>query len=182
MTQLAEATRILYGQRRADEKPRNTLTHPDLPMPRMKVTLVSGPPGSGKSTYVAKRRSPQDVVIDLDDIKAEISGSEMHQSPDDRKLLKRALKERNRRLSQLAEADDDGACAWFICGSPKAADREHWRTALGADVVVLATPLDEIEDRLQADASRSGREEEMATWAGRWWSEYEPDDRDTVLS
>jgi hypothetical protein len=70
----------------------------DLPKPAMPVTIVTGSPGSGKTTYVAMNKGPEDEVIDLGEIHAELSGSAMHEpNPKD---LWRALEERNHRLAR----------------------------------------------------------------------------------
>lgn len=42
---------------------------------RARVILVMGPPGSGKSTYIASRRRPGDLVIDYDALQAAMGGA-----------------------------------------------------------------------------------------------------------
>src|SRR3990167_4665266 len=43
-----------------------------------KVVVVCGPPGSGKSTYVAEHRKPHDIAVDLDALMAAISGRDWY--------------------------------------------------------------------------------------------------------
>lgn len=46
-------------------------------------TVVCGPPGSGKSTYVNERRKPGDLVWDWDEVVRTMTGLPMHETPRD---------------------------------------------------------------------------------------------------
>lgn len=170
---------ILYGKS-PKPKTKSDLILPDIPRPRGRLVLVAGPPGSGKTTYVRSKKNRGDLVIDLDEIKSKLSGNPLHRSPDDPVLLRRALFTRNRMINKFALESAHGETAWLISGAPSASERRHWRERAGADVTVLETSMDELKSRIASDASRRGREEEMISWAQRWWSEYEPDDGEEV--
>ncbi|MCJ2010442.1 ATP-binding protein [Methylobacterium sp. J-092] len=45
---------------------------------RIPLTIVCGPPGSGKSTYIRERIEPRDILIDLDAIMSGLSGLPEH--------------------------------------------------------------------------------------------------------
>ena len=46
-------------------------------------TVVTGPPGSGKTTYVNARRKPGDLVWDWDYVAREMTGLPLHETPED---------------------------------------------------------------------------------------------------
>lgn len=123
-----------------------------LPQARCRVSVVCGPPGSGKSTYVEQHRGRGDTVIDLDMIKAELSGEDLYYAGDD--WVAFALRERNRQLAALAEARPEHV-AWLIVSGAGLAAREWWRRKLGAaELVLLDVPAAECRRRVLADARR----------------------------
>lgn len=146
-------------------------TYPFIPKPAIPVTIVCGPAGAGKSTYVEKNAGPNDVVIDLDVIRAELAGTEIHQPNEG--YIAAALDKRNDMLRSLA-TDTKHDRAWFIVSAPLKEDRELWARKLGADVVLLDTRLDECERRIRADTRRRGQEERMTALARQWWQQHTP--------
>lgn len=141
----------------------------DLSPSRIPLTMVCGPPGSGKSTFVRGAAAPSDIVIDLDAIMAEISGQPEHHA--DAQWLARALDERNERLRALASTRaEDHPRAWFIISVPDPNERAVWAQRLGAEVVVMATPVTECGRRILADPTRRGRTARMIDFAATWWA------------
>jgi hypothetical protein len=94
-----------------------------LPCPSCKVTLVCGPPASGKSTLVAERAAPHDLVVDLDEIRSQLTNSALYEATDDGLGL--ALAERNRRLADLSR-QPSWRHAWVIVSAPAEA-RRWWQ-------------------------------------------------------
>lgn len=162
---------------RAAESNGAAQTHPEwLGRSLVPVTLVCGPPGSGKSTLVDRRRSVGDLVIDLDQLAAMISGEPEHEWSSER-WLGPALRARNAVLGQLSRRAD-WPRAWFIVSEPFADRREWWSDRLGADgVIVLAVPRDECQRRLRAD----GRSAVAIDAAAKWWRAYEKSRVDTTV-
>lgn len=139
--------------------------------PSIPVTLVSGPPAAGKTTFIAQHRDADDIVIDLDVIKDEIGKDDVHA----------AMAERNKRLFALSEAER-GKC-WFIAMAPTRHERRHWAEALGADVIVLEVSADECLRRALADPKRQHRPAEF--WERiihGWWRRYVRSPDDQVLT
>ena len=132
---------------------------------RIPLTLISGPPGSGKSTYLRAHAGPNDVVIDLDAIQQELSGLPEHHTGG--KWVALALDERNRRLRALA-TDTEHDRAWFIIAAPVPQERRWWVETLGAELVLLRTPLDECIRRIKADPARTGHTDRMIAAARAW--------------
>jgi 5-methylcytosine-specific restriction protein A len=138
-----------------------------LPQPRCTVHLVCGPPASGKSTYVLQHQHPQDTVIDLDFIMAEISGRELYQAP--ASWLATAIRVRNKRLAGLAAAPRHSA-AWFIVGGASPAIRSWWSGKLNStEPVVMRTPLAMCIARIKADPRRALVEARQIAAAREWF-------------
>lgn len=116
-----------------------------MPKPAIPTTLVCGPPGSGKTTYVRERARAGDVVIDLDDIIQDLHGVHGHYYAGD---VASALWERNRRIAELVRKE--GGAAWIIMAAPSRSARTWWADKLGAKVVLLRTDERTCAQRLQA--------------------------------
>jgi hypothetical protein len=147
--------------------------------PAIRTTLVCGCPGSGKSTYVKKRRKKGDQIIDLDLIKSAISGIVGHIIEYEPGLLEQAIIERNRSLDALADATD--CKAWVVMGLPLRDDRLWWSAKLNAKVVVIETSLVDAASRILGDRRRLDARQLHIQWAQRWWNEYQPCKGDIVL-
>jgi shikimate kinase len=144
-------------------------TQPFIRKPAIPVTIVCGPAGSGKSTYVRNHAGSNDVVIDFDDIRSRLSGTGVHEQ--DSTWTKATLLERNRILRSLAD-DDQHDRAWFIVGAPEHEERELWKRKLSADVVLLDTPLDVCIQRINNDPSRVKHRLAMHRYARSWWQRH----------
>ncbi|MFA5130466.1 MAG: HNH endonuclease [Patescibacteria group bacterium] len=144
--------------------------------------IVCGPPGSGKSTHVKKRMHPGDIVIDLDDIKAELSGDPIYQSDD--KWIRPAINERNKRIMRLSEypSNPEDKTAWLIISLPKGDDREWWHEKLKAQsVTVLLKDEYECIRNIENDIRRLGHEGRFINAVKKWWREYTPSDIDEII-
>lgn len=134
---------------------------------RIPVVLVCGAPGSGKSTYVRNNSGPNDLKIDLDEIRCRLAGKAIHQAGPE--WTTQALDERNRILASLAD-DHRHQRAWFIVGSPTIEEQYWWSAQLGAErIEVMQTSKDECIRRIWADASRAGVQQQMVKWVERWF-------------
>jgi 5-methylcytosine-specific restriction protein A len=142
---------------------------PTVDTPCIPVTLVCGPPGAGKSTYVRTHAQPTDLVIDLDVIASELSGLSIHASKP--QWIVQALDARNAILRSLA-TDTTHTAAWFVIAAPRKADRDAWARMLNATIVLLDVPLDECIRRMACDPSRKDELERMADLALGWWETF----------
>ena len=146
------------------------------------LTIVCGPPASGKSSYVKARSKPEDVVIDLDliaggrhSLPASIRGGA--------KVLGEHLKTRNYMLDSLHAMKRKGVRAWFIVGAPDAGERDNWASDLGASAVVLMlVPMAVCFRRIVADPAREHTREHMAEAVASWFSRYTPRAADKVVA
>ena len=117
-----------------------------------RLTIVFGPPGSGKSYYIKQHSQPSDVVIDLDEIKAELSGKPIYQAGDE--WVGPAIRERNRLLGELCKLKP-AQRVWFITTGKGYIRRQWWVDKLKpTEVVLMDTPIDVCERRINADGRR----------------------------
>lgn len=139
----------------------------DLRPSRIPLTIVCGPPGSGKSTYVRQHAGPRDRVICFDTIMSRITGKGPHDQ--ERRYLGKVLDTRNAMLRALA-TDTEHERAWFILQGHDPAERRLWAGRLGGELLVLSTPLAECIRRINADPDRpEERREVMIRNAWAWW-------------
>nr|BDD47921.1 HNH nuclease [Campylobacterota bacterium] len=152
-----------------------------MPTPLIPVTIVCGPPGSGKTTYCEKNMSDNDLIVDLDYIRVEIIGRDMYQW-DSTEQLDAALLKRNYMLANLAKRGIEHRHAWLILSAPKKETREWWADRLKAKVIVLDTTMRECANRIKADYRRKGKEEYFINLARSWFSDYTKSTIDIGLS
>ncbi len=145
--------------------------------PLIPVTVVCGPPGSGKTSWVAARAQASDLVLDLDEIQARLSGLGWYGYGEE--WIQPALAERNRRLGALANPSNYTRC-WLIVGAPTWSERRKWKDMLGADVVVLEVDEDECLSRIGRDTRRpKGKHWEPAVRS--WWQRHSSGRDETVV-
>lgn len=139
------------------------------------VHLVAGPPAGGKSTYVARRRAPGSLVVDLDAIAAALGSPGTHDHPAD--LVPFALDAYDAVVSRLGSARHRLAEAWVIRCAPTAGERAELARRLGArTVTVVAPPADVTLSRAVA----SGRPPHYPELIENWYSRWSPAPFDTL--
>ena len=129
----------------------------------MTVHLVCGPPGAGKTTHVAQHAGPDDVVIDLDEIRRTVG-------PGQASMWRMA--------AERAAAEHKDSDVWVIRTLADPTQRADAAARLRAeDVQVLATPAALAKDRVLA---RDGTDDAHAP-IDAWWETYQPRDGETVI-
>lgn len=129
------------------------------------LTVVFGPPGSGKTTWVEERARASDLVIDVDRIVSRISGSPMYQGTED--WMESALRVRNTMLSALSR--NPRRC-YFITTGPTKARRDWWAKKLQPTTVVILNPGEkECINRVEADERRPKEAASRAVAGIREW-------------
>lgn len=131
------------------------------------LTIVYGPPASGKSTYVSDRAVAHDLVIDLDVIISDLSRMPIYHAPDS--WLRRAVYFRNRMLASLSTTNKGKA--WFVTSGQGVADRRWWESKLEPrKSVTLCVPQHECIERIKADERRPGHVKDRHIDAVKiWW-------------
>lgn len=132
----------------------------------MPVSLVAGPPGAGKSTYVAAQKGPRDLVIDLDQYLVRLGGRPWDT---DKARVRAAFGLRDADLMRLCEAV--APRAWVVMVASDPGERAAWLRALGgrAAWTIIAPPRDEVVVQIMADPARVGRRVQMIAEADKWY-------------
>lgn len=113
------------------------------------LTVITGPPCSGKTTYVRQHSLPGDIVIDFDAI-AQAFGSPVTHGHGDLHW-KMAVETRDTAITTaVGLATGTSARAWIIDSRP-APSRRTWYARHGARIVDLTAPAAELHRRADAD-------------------------------
>jgi broad-specificity NMP kinase len=139
------------------------------------VTLVTGSPCAGKTTYVQQHAGPDDTVLDMDAIAVDLGS--------DRDWRHRQVKvdraNRRMRTGIWAVATSTTGTSWVIRCVADGHQRQHLAAKLKADqVLVLKPDLDVVLDRA------SHRPDPIATQrlVRDWYTRYTPADCDTLIA
>jgi 5-methylcytosine-specific restriction endonuclease McrA len=143
------------------------------------LTIVCGPPASGKTHYVRERASVADQLIDLDYIVADMLGRSVKHNWDRDRWLDMALRKRNAMLGELSKQPAWPA-AWLIVSEPKAEHRAWWLQTMRPKVIIV---IEADEQACMMHAARDADRDQHHTMlmVRRWWSDYTPRSGDQVV-
>lgn len=134
---------------------------------RPELTVVAGPPCAGKTTYVRQHRAPTDLVLDLDDLAASLTGGDGYNQ---QKLAQPfAVTARNAVLDHYLTRPGNASHLWLIRSAPRLQERHEYDWA-GAAIVLLMPEMSTLLSRARA--------ERPPVWAGYihdWFRTYEPE-------
>lgn len=126
------ATSVKYG-----------VAHPEWLKPSaIPLTIVCGPPASGKSTYCKENALRGDIIIDLDDIRFKLIGV---RHAENCTIVPQLLWHRNEQLSSLQNAKMGNA--YFIVSAPTQAERNWWQGKLGGRIHLIDPGIKECKRR-----------------------------------
>ena len=126
-------------------------THPNwLRRSNIPLTIICGPPCSGKTTYVNQHKAAGDIIIDLDAICMKLQPGYQHWSSarndeSRTRLTGRAIRIRNIMLARLPHAK--AGRGWFIVSAPSQEERDWWQAKLGGELVLLNPGIEECKRR-----------------------------------
>lgn len=144
------------------------------------LTIVCGPPASGKNHYVRQHAGSADLVIDLDLIVADLSGEPFKHYWDRSRWLDMGLRKRNALLGQLSKQPQWPA-AWMVMTEPSAQRRQWWADTMKPKAIVVI----EADERVcMAHAAHDADRDRHHTMlqVRRWWSEYTRRSDDQVVA
>ncbi len=151
------------------------------------LTVVCGPPGSGKSAYVRKRARRGERIICFDQIATRLFGRRGQQRAHSvltRDQLGAVLRVRNQLLADLMveSAAHQWPRAWLIVSEPLAEHRQWWADVVGADVVVMLTKEAECTRRIKVDAAGGdARSPNIGKVLTGWFAQYQPREGDHIV-
>lgn len=136
----------------------------------IRVYIVWGSPGSGKTTYVKNNMDKGDMVVDLDLIKQSISMASKTNATDN--LLNTALSIQEH-LYNLIEYREVIRCnnIWVVAGLPNAIDREYLKNRLRAELIQIKATKEECIDRAMKDDEREDKELQMRI-IDKWFANF----------
>lgn len=143
------------------------------------LTIVCGPPASGKNWYVKQRATLDDQIIDLDQIVCSISDKPFTHQWDRELWLDMAIRGRNAMLGNLSKRRSFSA-AWLILSEPRAQHRQWWADKLQPKAIVVVV-ADEATCMSHAVMDADRDMHHTALQVRRWWSEYKPRPGDQVV-
>jgi hypothetical protein len=110
------------------------------------LTVVTGPPCAGKSTYVQRNFRDGDVVIDLDVIASALSGANLNAHDHPRHVRSVAVAATSAAIERALRFGRTPIRVWVIQCSPSETQRRGYRRA-GARIMCLNPGLEVCLDR-----------------------------------
>ena len=136
------------------------------------VIVVSGAPGSGKSTYVRENKTDQSIVVDLDSICDAIQGG-TNAHKDHSTVLNTGLQIRELLYREIEEKNDEWDKAFIIAASPDRNKVEKLIRRFNAKEVKMKATREQCISQIRKDASRKGREDVYIRLANEWYDKME---------
>jgi predicted kinase len=119
------------------------------------MILVAGPPCGGKTHYVAEHRSPNENVLDFDDIVEDLGKPRYEAGPD---IIRQA---RVIWTASLPRAD------WVIWTAPTRQERGRFRSQFGARVIVVMASMQVCLERAETERP-STWQKHIREWFSAW--------------
>lgn len=143
------------------------------------LTIICGPPASGKNWYVKQHAGPDDQIIDLDQIACAVSNKPFSHCWDRSLWLDMAMRGRNAMLGALSKQRSFSA-AWLILSEPNAQHRQWWADKLQPKAVVVIV-ADQATCVANAAKETDRDQHHTALQVKRWWAEYKPRHGDKLI-
>ena len=144
------------------------------------ATIVCGPPGSGKTTYVNEKVRSGDLILDVDAIYAAVAGEPWYSKPAG--LLPVVLAVRDAILEQIRMGNDDIRHAWVISSEADPNKRaELLQQCGGGQIVVLEVSGGECLRRIAADPRRGRHADLWKPLIDKWWAGYWQGQNETIV-
>lgn len=145
----------------------------------MQAVVIAGPPLLGKTTLSTSQAAMRGgVVLDWDDTWTEVTDRARHDVDDgDRAAITAVEQEFQRRIGLALASRQD---VWLIRTAPTRSQRAMLRRLYSATTVVLAVPERVCLDRLALSGRPDLATARIRAAVRRWWSAYEPSDRDDL--
>lgn len=125
------------------------------------LTVVTGPPCAGKSSYIRARASSGDIIIDFDELAGAFGSDHSHDHP--AAVVRVAQAAWNAALSAAITCHTRGTTVWVIDARPSPGRWERY-TRAGAVYVHLTADRAELERRAVASGRSPATLRRIANW------------------
>jgi broad-specificity NMP kinase len=127
------------------------------------LTVVTGPPCSGKTTYVQQHALPGDIIIDFDHLAQALGSPVTHEH--DTQYRRVAAEARHAAIGEAIACHHEGCRVWVVDASPGEGWLRQYRAAHARIVTLTADPA-ELHRRAQ------GRTQAAHTRIDHWLGEH----------
>ena len=131
--------------------------------------IITGPPGSGKTTWVHEQMQQGEIILDLDAIKCALLGNdEFHGQAAD--LVPMLTVVRDAVYRAVAEKKNPGRC-YIITTQTDQSVLKQWQVYLNAELKVMDTPKDVCIQRVHDDPTRPNKQvflDLIEEWFDSW--------------
>jgi len=127
------------------------------------LTVITGPPCAGKSTYIAEHRTERDVIIDLDALAYALGYPTPQIDWDIEHPARNAARAARRDLIDQAIAGTYCTDVWIVDSRPHQVTRKIYQRA-GAHIVQLDPGPDECHRRAYLDQRSASTHEHIDRW------------------
>lgn len=134
------------------------------------VIVVYGPPMSGKADFVRQNMNRGDIIIDMDQLYAAVSGLPYYDKPDN--LFANVVGIHNHLVDNIKTRHGKWNNAWIIGGYADRYKRERMVNDLDAELVFLDVSKEECIQRLEQDEDRQYRQDEWRGYIEKWFQSY----------
>lgn len=117
-----------------------------------KNLIVTGPPGSGKTTWVHEQMQDGEIVLDLDAIKCALAGNDDFHGQN-AGIVPMLTVVRDAVYRAVAERKNPGKC-YIITTETDLGKLRQWQVYLNADLKVMDTPMEICMERVKNDPTR----------------------------
>lgn len=159
-----------HRRKSADESRGRAAGHTALQRSLVPVTIVTGPPGSGKTSYVRDHCAWGDLIVDVDALYSALSGQPWYDKPIE--LMPYVLAARDAVLDRLGKDSTKVRHGWIVTSEADVSKLEHMRSALGAELMVLEVNATECIYRISQDERRRDKTELWRKIVNAWWEKY----------
>jgi len=118
------------------------------------VYIVDGAPGSGKTTYVQKRKQPGDIIMDLDMIVSALQG-DIISHPDYNPVMEIALSVRDTICEAIEKRQRAWNTAYIITSNPNKKAVEQLAGRLKGRVISMDTDVETCIQQIKNDSTRT---------------------------
>lgn len=132
------------------------------------VFIVSGAPGSGKSTYTRQNKRPGDIVIDLDLLAAALQG-ETTPHPDYDPVMDAVLAAREAVYQTIEERNGKWNRAFVITSSPDPKTVKDIADRLDGEIIKMQATKEQCIQHIRSDSTRTDIERDIRL-AEDWFS------------